>query len=132
MHASLFFFRHAHPLTFILCHSIISGTLLQPYTYGGQLRTVLLGEGQIWLGLVNSMQGWEVDQTLIKAHSSEFCQVTNQELLYSIGDKCERLSSDNVNDHVGFNQSEADTIMLLYSDVIRLRRPCGYRSQGNS
>lgn len=48
-------------------------------------------------------------QTLIKAQLSAISHSINQELLYSVGEECENLSSGDVIDDLSFNQCEADT-----------------------
>ena len=58
-------------------------------------------------------------QTLIKAQLSQISQSINQKLLYSVGEECMCISSANVKHDPGFNQCEANTIMLSFYIVLR-------------
>lgn len=58
-------------------------------------------------------------QTLIKSHLYEIAKSMKQVLLYSVGADCVDLSSGNVRQNLGFNQCEADTIMLSFYVALR-------------
>ena len=58
-------------------------------------------------------------QTLIKSHLYEIAKSMNQVLLYSVGADCVDLSSGSVRQDLGFNQCEADTIMLSFYVALR-------------
>jgi len=62
-------------------------------------------------------------QALIKTQLSERSKSISQELVYSVGENCVNLTTDNTNDYLSFSQSEAHTIML---SIYAAMRSSGY------
>ena len=65
-------------------------------------------------------------QALIKTHQvSELSRSISQELVYSVGEDCESLSTSDSKERLSFSQGEADTIMLSVYAALRSISP-GY------